>query len=369
MWLIVRLMVAFLGGIGVAQLIRWGRFQAGVPDSEDLIWKPNIPVTVERISANIALISWLHSAKSVRIYKGIHRRGIDQTESVIEVSESNQASIGGLDPYTRYDFELVFDDAERVCISERIIPFENLANFRDIGGYPTEDGHMVVWDKVYRSVSLVGLNGDDIDRLEQLNLHLVCDIRSAAEVEEAPDMLPTTVQTYLHLPAQAEVTRWDRLWWLIFRRHRLNELLQHVYIHVMIEQNPQIFAQIFRRLADESSYPVLIHCTAGKDRTGVVVALLLRLLGVPEQIVISDYTLSNHAYAFIQKLVAKTIRQLTTMGLKEKDVQPLLDANPRNMQAMLSYIDQHYGSVEDYIRTKVGIAPETIERIKSNLLV
>ncbi|MAU11438.1 MAG: hypothetical protein CL607_16570 [Anaerolineaceae bacterium] len=369
MWLIVRLMAAFLGGVGIARFLKSRRKHVEIPNPEDMIWQPDIPVNIERTAADTALISWTQSAHSVVIYKGEHQQGIDRASPAATVTDSNQAAIGDLDPHIRYDFELVFDDKERTCTSERQIPFEKLANFRDIGGYPTEDGRMVAWDKVYRSVSLAGLTDGDAEKLALLDIQLVCDLRSAEEVDDAPDMLPQSVKTYLHLPAQAEVTRWNRLQWLVFRRHRLHELLQHVYINVMIEQNPQIFAQVFQRLADAENYPVLIHCTAGKDRTGVTVVLLLRLLDVPEQVVIADYTLSNRAYAYIQNLVAKSIRPLTAMGLKEKDVQPLLDANPETIQAMLRHIDREYDGVENYLLHKVGIDSETIDRVKANLIV
>lgn len=362
-------MAAFLGGVGLARFLKNRYVKIVLPNPEDMIWQPNIPENIERTTEDTALISWTQSANSVVIYKGEHQQNIDRAKPVAIVADGNQAVVSDLEPYTRYDFELIFDDVERICISERRIPFEKLANFRDIGGYPTEDGHRVAWDKVYRSVSLFGLTDGDAEKLALLNIQLVCDLRSTEEVEDAPNMLPQSVKTYLHLPVQAEVTRWNRLYWLVFRRHRLYDLLQHVYINVIIEQNPQIFAQIFRRLAEEKSYPVLIHCTAGKDRTGVAVVLLLRLLGVSEQVVIADYTLSNRAYAYIQNLVAKSIRPLTAMGLKEKDVQPLLDANPETIQAMLRHIDQHYGGVENYLLHKVGISPETIDRVKANLIV
>lgn len=369
MWLMVRLIAAFLGGVGIARFLKSRRIQIEIPNPEDMIWQPDISVNIERTAADTALISWAQSAKSVVIYKGEHRQGIDRAKLMATVTNGNQAVISDLNPHIRYDFELVFDNTERTYTSERQIPFEKLANFRDIGGYPTPDGHMVAWNKVYRSVSLSGLTDSDAEKLALLNIQLVCDLRSAEEVEDAPDVLPQSVKTYLHLPAQAEVTRWNRIQWLVFRRHRLHELLQHVYINVMIEQNPQIFAQVFQRLADAENYPVLIHCTAGKDRTGVTVALLLRLLSVPEQVIIADYTLSNRAYAYIQNLVAKSIRPLTAMGLKEKDVQPLLDANPETIQAMLRHVDQQYGGVENYLLHKVGITPEMIDRVKANLIV
>jgi protein-tyrosine phosphatase len=113
---------------------------------------------------------------------------------------------------------------------------------------------------------------------------------------------------------------------------------------------------------------MLIHCSAGKDRTGVAVALLLRLLGVPEQTVIEDYSLSNLYYEYFRDITAQIIRQLSYFGISEAEMSPLLMANPATMTAALRHIDAKYGSIEAYLTTAAGLDAAALKRIRANML-
>lgn len=367
MWLIFRFLIVFLGGFGIARFLS-SRQSPTRPAPETLIREPNVPVVAARLEETSIVIHWTQPAQQVVIYAGTNRENIDHSQPIVTASGTNEVVINDLSPNVRYYFELVFDDEVRIIIAERTLPFTSLANFRDIGGYPTDSGKTTRWDRVYRAIAIPKLEEEDTDKLAALNIQLVCDLRSAEEVAEAPDELPQTVHTYLHLPAQAEVSPLERLRWLVFERHRLQDLLKHVYIDVMIEKNPQIFGSIFQRLADQQNLPALIHCTAGKDRTGVTIALLLRLLGVSREIVIADYTLTNYAYAYIQDVTASSIRRLTTMGFSEDNIQPLLVADPETIEAMLDHVTNTYGSVEQYLMQKAGITQDVIDRLRENLL-
>lgn len=250
----------------------------------------------------------------------------------------------------------------------RFLRLNSVANLRDIGGYRTIDGKTVRWNRVYRGAALANLSPEDSQALLDRGLKLVCDLRTEEEAADAPDILPDGTVEYLHLPAKQETNRLSRLRILLFERHKLHDTLVKAYTRIMIDNNAAIFAAILRRIADEKNLPLLIHCTAGKDRTGIAIALLLRLLGVSEQTVLEDYSLSNLYYDYYRKVTGRILRQLSYFGVSEEEARPLLIANPATLAAMFRHIDTKYGSVEGYLTAAVGLDDTTLARIRANLL-
>lgn len=162
---------------------------------------------------------------------------------------------------------------------------------------------------------------------------------------------------------------WLALARLLFQAGFLENFLLDFYQRVMIEENPQIFASLFQHMADEQSLPMVIHCAIGKDRTGISIALLLAALGVPDDVIVADYSLSNHYYDFFKEATRKTLAQLRIMGLSESDFDYLLIADSAVMQETLDYVRDKYGSIENYLFSRVGISPETRDAVRRNLLV
>jgi protein-tyrosine phosphatase len=152
-----------------------------------------------------------------------------------------------------------------------------------------------------------------------------------------------------------------------YSRH-LDQMLLEGYTRVMIDRNARLFGGIFRRLADDDGLPAVIHCTAGKDRTGIASALLLAALGGPEATIIADYSLTNRDYAHIYELVKAQMAPLTRFGLTADDLHPLMLANPETLRAALRYLHQHYGDVETYLRERAGVDEATLARLRNTLL-
>jgi protein-tyrosine phosphatase len=250
---------------------------------------------------------------------------------------------------------------------QRILPLGSVANFRDVGGYQTADGRRVRWGKVYRSGSLAHVSSEDMERIAALGIRLVCDLRSAEEVAQSPDR-PLPGAHYLHLPLVAENDTLVRLRALLFNKRKLPHMLIETYTRVMLEDNAALYGGILRRLADADNLPALIHCTAGKDRTGIAAALLLVLLGVPEAVVVADYTLSNHYYDSYLTFVAGAIKPIRWLRVKPEDLKPLLLADARSMQTALDHLRARYGSVEMYLKRAAGVDDEVIARLRANLL-
>lgn len=250
---------------------------------------------------------------------------------------------------------------------DRFIALEGAANVRDIGGYTTLDGRQVRRGRVYRSGTLAEITENDQHILQTLGLKLICDLRSDSEVTKAPDRLPVGI-TYTRIPVNADPKddRQFRLWTLLFHKRRFSAVVAELYRR-MIDDHAPIFGQVFRRLAAPDSLPALVHCTAGKDRAGLTMALLLLALGVPEAVVIADYSLSNRYYDHFRRYVP--LKRLRLLGVTVEDMQPFLVADPQILRDALRYLAERYGSVLDYLRQQAGVDDETLEHLKANLLL
>lgn len=251
----------------------------------------------------------------------------------------------------------------------RFLDLKSVANLRDIGGYKTADGQTVRWQRIYRGASLAFLSPEDGQKLMALGIKWVCDFRSEEEAAADPDILPDSAIGYLPLPALSNVdTRWQRLRILLLERNHLGDTLVDLYTRIMIDNNAALFGKLFEHVADEKNLPLLVHCSAGKDRTGIAMALLLRYLGVPESTVVADYTLSNLYYDYFRKIATPMLQRLAALGIRADEMQPLLVANPNTLQTMLAYVDAKYGSIEKYLREKVGLSDAVLAQVRANLL-
>lgn len=249
----------------------------------------------------------------------------------------------------------------------RALPLEGGVNFRDLGGYQTADGRHVKWGRVFRAGELAGLTDTDLALLQTLGLKRIFDLRSAEEMAAAPDRIPQGAE-YQAMTVEAETSTLRRLWMLVRYYHRLDHFLLDSYTRVMLERNALLFGKMFRQLADDNDLPAVFHCTAGKDRTGVTAALLLSTLGVPETTIISDYSLTNHAYTSIHRIISAQAKELARLGLTVDDMQPLLLANPETLRSTLNYIRERYGDVETYLMQRAELDAATLERLRTTLL-
>lgn len=249
------------------------------------------------------------------------------------------------------------------------IALEGVINFRDAGGYTTADGGRVRTGLVFRSGALHNLTENDLKTLHDLNVKLVCDLRSEDERSAEPDKLPPNpAPTYLHLPLAGEEDRRKRLMAILFNRQQLATMMREFYVNTIIEQNAPLYGDILRRFADPANLPAIIHCTAGKDRTGVGVALLLGVLGVPEETIIADYSVSNQYYDRYLEFGRRAVEPISWLRVKAEYLQPLFLADPANLRAVFAHIHARYGSVQVYLRERAGVDDATQARLREVLV-
>ena len=238
---------------------------------------------------------------------------------------------------------------------------EGMFNLRDLGGYATRRGGRTRTGRIFRADALAHLTDADLAALNPLGLGLICDLRSAEEVERYPDRLPSGAR-HLHNPMRLNVNvmgdyRDPAFDWSAFR-------LEQLFIH-MLDQSGATLRAIFAQLADSGAYPYLFHCAAGKDRTGVAAALLLRTAGVPDETIVADFALSD---GYIAPKLPEFRERGKARGVDLERAEPLFRAPATAMEATLAHLDDRYGSTAGYLDA-IGVPEAEIAAFRAQFVV
>jgi protein tyrosine/serine phosphatase len=215
---------------------------------------------------------------------------------------------------------------------DRRIKLQGSYNFRDIGGYAGADGRTVRWQRVFRSDALARLTEDDLATLRPIGVRTLIDLRTIPELEQSgpSQLIDAHGVRHRHHPFFQDPVHPDRL----------NELPDLPLLYAgLIEQGAETIRGIFEALADDATYPAVVHCAAGKDRTGIVIALLLRTLGVDDETIVTDYALTE-TY-FTEYTDAQRRAGVTPLfdGLRPE----LLSAHAETMFGFLQVVDTRFG--------------------------
>ena len=235
---------------------------------------------------------------------------------------------------------------------QRHLPIEGTYNFRDVGSYRTADGRAVRWRTLFRSDSLHRLTPAGKREVLALGVRSIIDLRSAGEIVDWPNPFASNGEPqYYHLPLISQD----------FIEGPPPDTLEELY-RLWIDECQQNIAVILRTIARPDSLPLLVHCARGKDRAGLVVALLLKLAGVPRSTVVEDYTLTaNYSQQVPDKMAYAQMR-----GLDTERYSRLMECRPEAMESALDYLDQRYGGAAGYART-IGVGQDAIDALDAAL--
>ena len=285
--------------------------------------------------------------------------------------------LGGI---TRPYFYLRAGDGSGQRVAVRVLPLEGGRNFRDLGGYPTLDGRRVRWGRVFRSGTMVGLTDDDYEYLSALGIRVICDFRSADERTSEPT-------TWRATPA-IEYRTWDSSDTANATGPGLGELLARPDASAgqvsawmrdsypgYLERYKTAYRDTLHRLA-AGELPLAFNCSAGKDRTGTAAALVLSALGVPRDVVLQDYVLSERVVDFEAEMAAREPDGARREGgpldyltaSRAELVRPLLRSDPAYLRNTFASLDETYGGIMGYIRSELEIDDAELERIRAALL-
>ena len=248
----------------------------------------------------------------------------------------------------------------------RHIHFESVPNFRDLGGYRTHEGRTVAWRRLFRSAALHKMNDLELARLKQeISPRAVIDLRHPKDPENNPEilLLKEIGARHYSIPFRPESSSYVKEEW---KAHPSAPHMGAIYLSRISEQPfGKRLVDALEIIAEKDNHPLVFHCSAGKDRTGVLAAMVLAAMDIVDEDVVEDYTLSAPLMKEIRDRMTRDPD--TAQGVRgQPDYQ--WEASAESMTAFLSLLRQRYGSADGYLEAN-GASSSLVDRLKVALLV
>lgn len=258
---------------------------------------------------------------------------------------------------------------------QRVLSLEGGCNFRDMGGYTTVDGRRVKQGQLYRSGVMAYFSEADKKYLAQLGIRAICDLRRATERQDEPTAWPAADQVKMVVWDDApDIESQGQLaWQQAVSGEHARQIMTDLYRNMPVWLESRLRG-VFQCIVS-GDVPIVFHCAAGKDRTGLTAALVLHAMGVDRKSILYDYQLTNQAV----NLEAFTLKyNKAAMGLTEQDNpmlkiplnvrRALIDADSNFLSAALTEIEQDYQTIDNFLAERLGITAEVRAQIRDNLL-
>lgn len=243
---------------------------------------------------------------------------------------------------------------------ERIVPFSGVFNFRDLGGYPTDDGRTTRWGRLYRSDALHHITPDDLEHFRNLGVASIVDLRNPDEVARTgrgllarepihfvnASVLPTT---RIEERADGPTTGAD---YLVER-----------YLHYL-DVGGEAFARAIQEMATRDNYPMVFNCFFGKDRTGVLASIVLRCVGVRRQAIIDDYAITSTR---VDRILERLRRDPAHRDAIEKSDPMIFGSEPGTMSKFLDELERRHGGARAWALS-AGVSARQLDTIVDELL-
>lgn len=299
----------------------------------------------------------LHLEKDIawKIYAGKNMESIDYSTPLL--SGQNAGTYPLPINRTAYAcFSLQTPDKTRI-LAEKHLPITGGYNIRDLGGYIGAAGKRIVWGKFFRADDLAHLSDEDLAYLSSIPLVTVFDFRTQREVDDAPDKLPSTIRNIIHRPlSPGNVSPAEIQHGQFSAYDDTDEFMHIVYRELVSNENINaVYREFFKYLKNENDLPLLFHCTAGKDRTGIATAFLLFALGVKKETIIQDYMDSNHYLA----------GKYTKLTQDNPQLAVLFSVKPEFLLTGIKTMEETHGTVENYLSQVLNV---NIDLLRSKYL-
>jgi len=340
---------------------------------------PAIPFTDALVEqdADRYSVTWQGDGSGdVTVYAGTDPTAVGRDREVGRGGERGELTVVDLPEAPRWYFELVPEHGEALVLADRSLHLESAPNFRDVGGYRTEDGRWVRMGLVYRSDGLEDLSDVDRSRIRDIGINLVCDLRTDGEREgdPDPDIEGVTNEVFNVAADSGNLTK-------VITDAILSgdTAVQHEMLgdgkgeRLLLDGGRELvsgetargaYARIFDRLSEKTVLPAVFHCTAGKDRTGWAAAALLTALGVPRPVVEADYLRSNEALADETQHTLDRVGGLIDVALLE----PVLGVRAEYLAASFDEVDQVHDGIDGYLADGIAVDADQRQRLEALLL-
>jgi protein-tyrosine phosphatase len=332
--------------------------------------KPDIRVVCENSGGNYR-IKWETlppMTGTVSIYESINPDSfnIQSPLAVVNIDDGFK-DVFALRNLRRSYFKLVFNNKYSVVTAERVVPMQQLPNFRDFGGYRNENNLQTRWGKLYRSSSLNYASRMDMRFLNALEIRTIIDFRSENERFKAPYLYVGGQTFNLPLRENPHLTFffYDKI---LSKQMRKNDVIisQQDNLSFVLEHNTDYFEKMFDILLDNANYPIVFSCSLGTDKTGVAAALVLSALGIDREQIISDFLLSNQLIDYDFFIPNPEVYFL------DVDVQETMTAMYRSHQEVITYIldriTKQYGMMDTFLENELKLDPQKRAKLKEIML-
>ncbi len=261
-----------------------------------------------------------------------------------------------------------------IIVQDRVLPLEGIHNFRDYGGYAARDGARLKTGLLWRSGQHVDATPDDLEKVAAIRLATVIDLRGDTERADYPCARPLGFAAQV-LFAEGETADGGHAPHVAAAREVVTaqdayEAMLRFYPSMPFRPNlVSIYRLYFEALAEREGAS-LLHCLAGKDRTGVAAAVLHTLMGVHPDDIMADYVLTNVTGNIDRRIAAgaKKVRSSFGPAMQEEAVRTLMSVHPAYLDAAFASINDAHGSVPGYARDVLGVDDVRLAKIEARLL-